>query len=269
MSFPVFRRRKDEEPISDQQRIKSFFREISHHRMVLFTSPDVDELIKWGRETWREKGKLEETTAGLRSSLERSQEEARGLKMRLGNTEKDLQQTIISLSQLQDNYQALQFQKKKVEEEWKREMEDEKTMHQTILKSKTETYEMKIGDLRTDIMVNQKDSKIWTDDKLKQWLEDLRLKVQDIAPIWLTVPASVPARLDPTGFINRAGTDDFPQLVRSTIWAVLIKHFFSAPFGFGALGPDGRGQLLATYRAWRCLFDSTSAQEGKRNPPPF
>jgi len=280
--MPLFGGRR-EEASSDEARIRSFFKEVSHMRFAI-GSPELEDLIKWGRQTWREKTELEKTTSGLRNTISRLKDKSDDLQARLERTNSDLQKTLASLRQVQHDHQVLQAQKLQDEENWKIEKQQaeeswrterqqaeeswtsrinyEVETRESLLESTKQSYDMTISHLRTDIMVNQRDSQIWTDEKLKQWVGDLRLQVQDVAPSFMTVPSRVPARLDPTGCLARTGPDDFPQLVRSAIWTVLDRRFFSSPFGFGALGPE-KGQLLGTYRAWRCLFDEAAGQEGK------
>jgi len=97
-----------------------------------------------------------------------------------------------------------------------------------------------------------------TDGSLKTRYGHLKLAVEAITdPQTLgirTMPQS--ARLDPTGFLRRQ-RGALPHLLRSLVWSRLMNGFFSAPFGFGALGAEsGKSALLDLYHAWRKVFDA-------------
>ena len=84
----------------------------------------------------------------------------------------------------------------------------------------------------------------------------LKVAVEVIAePFNLGVVAIHPGSgLDPNGFLQRE-TGMQRHLLRSLVWARIVDGFFSAPFGFGALG-DGTGKqmLVDLFLHWRKLF---------------
>jgi hypothetical protein len=266
VNIPIpFINRSRDPPLTDRERIENFLIEVGDRYKSHFSFTDLNDLFKWGRRTWKEKTDLEVVNSKLGHDLDRVNGEASRLGHQLKKTQEQLEQAVVRISYLDEDTKKLKLEREEAKKRWEQQTEQERRAHRAEMHSKMAAYERKIGDLKADIMINQKDSKAWTDEKLKKWLNDLRLRVQDIAPNWLTIDeqSGVPARLDPTGFIARAGRHEYPFLVRSTIWAVLLEHFFAVPFGFGALGPQGRRPLFEAYRAWRTFFDAGIDQEGE------
>ncbi|KAK3320516.1 hypothetical protein B0T19DRAFT_429782 [Cercophora scortea] len=113
--------------------------------------------------------------------------------------------------------------------------------------------------LENDLVDNSDDFRPASDDTLKLKYRDLKKWVETITePFNLGVTnaeALSGGRLDPSGFLKRAGKNQLRFLLRSIVWARIMEGFFSAPFGFGALGSgEGRAMLMGLYMAWRRLF---------------
>jgi hypothetical protein len=120
----------------------------------------------------------------------------------------------------------------------------------------------KIISLESDLVDNSDDFRPATDEALKIKFRDLKLNVETITePFNLgvnTIPHST--GLDPDGFLARE-KGQLRFLLRSLVWEKLIDGFFSAPYGFGALGSrDGKRMLGDIYRAWIRIFDSNKAE---------
>lgn len=154
----------------------------------------------------------------------------------------------------------------------------------------TDILKEKVRELAADLISQTDDFRPATDQALRIKLLDLRNRIKNI-----TVPNNLhlrieggggdggangvpggdgtaggvggasavhqlPPDLDPTGFVARHGSRDLQYILRGLVWNVLIDAFFSAPFGFGFLGPDpkrhpGRQQLLDIHRAWSRLYE--------------
>ena len=124
-----------------------------------------------------------------------------------------------------------------------------------------QTHEAEKIDLQAEItqlvgslLVNEEEHRPWPDDKLKRLFKDVQMLVESVtsprhSEFIIRRGQHVSTQLDPTSFINRNGKSHW--LLRSAIWSILHKQFFSAPFGFGAFGPrDGQRTLLDIYFSW-------------------
>lgn len=154
--------------------------------------------------------------------------------------------------------------------------------------AETEILKDKVRELATELISQTDDFRPATDQALRIKLLDLRNRIKNMtASSNLQVrtevdgasgaagdgaggggsgaaPHQLPRDLDPTGFVARHETRDLQYVLRGLIWNILIDAFFSAPFGFGFLGPDpkrhpGRQQLLDIYRSWSRLYEGQQA----------
>ena len=122
------------------------------------------------------------------------------------------------------------------------------------------THTAEVGKLVGQLLVNQDDNQGWPDDKLKLKFRELQRLVESVTSPHnkeFVVPPNqqLGFHLDPTNFISRAGRWKYHFVLKSTIWTIFREQFFSAPFGFGALGPDkAQRELMDVYAAWRRLF---------------
>lgn len=118
-----------------------------------------------------------------------------------------------------------------------------------------------VSKLTGQLLDNQDDNQGWPDDKLKFRFKQLQRLIEMLTSprnMEFVIPLNQQLRpgLDPTNFLGRVGRKKFHFMLKSMIWAILQEQFFSAPFGYGALGPDkGQIELLNVYRTWRKSFD--------------
>ena len=159
--------------------------------------------------------------------------------------------------------------------------------------TETNILKEKMRELASDLISRTDDFRPATDQALRIKLLDLRNRIKNI-----TVPNNLYMRtadmtggsgssgsggasgegatgtalhqlspeLDPTGFVARHGSRDLQYILRGLVWNVLIEAFFSAPFGFGFLGPDpkrnpGRQQLMDIHRTWSRLYEGQQQQQ--------
>ncbi|KAK4447402.1 hypothetical protein QBC34DRAFT_440146 [Podospora aff. communis PSN243] len=132
--------------------------------------------------------------------------------------------------------------------------------------AEAEGLNRRITQLTSEIMADQKDSRAWNDEKLKQKFAALQQSVDKITSPW-----SLSFRPDwkPSSTLAPFGAGDDEHrcyLIRHEVWSVLIARFLSVPLGFGALGPQGEPALLGIFSAWRELFIGTSKTGESRNP---
>jgi hypothetical protein len=121
----------------------------------------------------------------------------------------------------------------------------------------TSRLENEIKTLVGQLLVNQTDSQAWPDDKLRIKYRHLQQLIESVASS-NAIPQNqlLSTHLDPTNFLTRVGGSNSNFLLRSAIWAILQEQSFSAPFGFGALGPgEAQKELMNVYFAWRKIFD--------------
>lgn len=148
--------------------------------------------------------------------------------------------------------------------------------------AETDILKEKVRELAADLISQTDDFRPATDQALRIKLLDLRNRIKNITVpnnLHLRIESSggsgeggdgaattsssthqLPSDLDPTGFVSRHGSRDLQYILRGLVWNVLIDAFFSAPFGFGFLGPDpqrnpGRQQLMEIQRAWSRLYE--------------
>jgi hypothetical protein len=127
---------------------------------------------------------------------------------------------------------------------------------------------LEITKLVGQLLVNQDGNQGWPDDKLKVKFRELQRLIESVTSprnkeFLIPQNQQVGSHLDPTNFLSRVGRGKSHFMLKSAIWAIFYEQFFSAPFGFGALGP-GRAQreLMDVYSTWRKLFDE-HAETGK------
>ena len=123
------------------------------------------------------------------------------------------------------------------------------------------THAKEVERLVRQLLVNQQVDQGWTDDKLKVKFRELQRLIELVtAPgkkeLLLPQNHQLGSSLDPNNFLDREGREKFHFPLKSAIWSVLYEQFFSAPFGFGVLGPGkAQVQLLTVYHSWLDLID--------------
>ncbi|KAK4184435.1 hypothetical protein QBC35DRAFT_505993 [Podospora australis] len=98
----------------------------------------------------------------------------------------------------------------------------------------------------------------------------LKIKLHINTIVFNLGPIRIDESVDHTGFARRAGSQGERVLVESLFWAKIMDGFFSAHFGFGALGSgDGAAKLLNLYRNWHSLMDGEAAVSSLTEQPDF
>lgn len=139
-----------------------------------------------------------------------------------------------------------------------------KQQHESRVNAITQKNEREQNKLIGQLLVNQDENQSWTDEKLKFNVKQLQKMIESVASPTrkeFQIPADqwLDLSLDAGGFVRRIGRGRFHLLLKSLIWNVLYEQFFSAPFGFGALGSgEGASTLLRFLSAWRSLIEEGS-----------
>lgn len=138
----------------------------------------------------------------------------------------------------------------------KREVEDIETKHN----QQVNQLDKEVQKLKGQLMFNQDGNQGWPDDKLETQFKQLQRLIESLTSPRnkeFVIPPNQQAgpQLDPTNFLGRAGRGKSHFMLKSIIWAIFQEQFFSAPFGFGALGPGkGQRELLDVYLTWQKSF---------------
>jgi hypothetical protein len=140
--------------------------------------------------------------------------------------------------------------------------------HSKEVRELKSAHSKEVGELKGEInrlvgqlLVNQNDNQAWPDDKMKLKFRELQRLIESVTSPrnkeFLIPPnQQLGTHLDPVNFLSRAGRGKCHFLLKSTIWAILREQFFSAPFGFGTLGPGkAQRELMDIYFTWRKIFD--------------
>ncbi|KAH0537285.1 hypothetical protein FGG08_005910 [Glutinoglossum americanum] len=232
----------------------------------------LDDLFTWGWGVLGEKQKLEHQLALQAEAYQKAQEEIDRLKEARDVAESGFQHVSAELQQVSIDFQNALVENTRMAEHHTHEineliLEHSKSMHDTKTRLKTdhgrevERFNKEIDRLVGQLLVNQNDSQAWPDDKLKLKFRELQRLIESVTSPrnkQFLVPHNqqLGARLDPANFLSRVGRGKSHFLLKSTIWAIFQEQFFSAPFGFGALGPGkAQRELMDVYFTWRKIFD--------------
>jgi hypothetical protein len=124
-----------------------------------------------------------------------------------------------------------------------------KNKHRLVVDREKSTHGHEVKKLVGQLLVNQNDNSGWPDDKLKYKFHQIQSLVKALVSP-RHKEARVPAGsrlandLDPSKFLERTKTANAHFLLQSLIWAILCEQFFSAPYGFGILGPGNSQRTL-------------------------
>jgi hypothetical protein len=265
-----------------EKQIKRFLRQYGTH---IANDDPLASLLSWGAQQWNEKLQLEKDKRRLDRQLLEEQQANNKLKDDIVLLQASLQ----TAEQVQERQQQ---ELTTVIEDWSSRLTLQQQQHDGLMIAKEQQHSdqltaasnaherntkhmvrqhqaevarlnQKITKLIGDIIVNQDDSKAWTDEKLKVRFLDLRRLVDNItSPHNLLIRQTISAAANQAdrSFISREGLENYHFAVKGRLWAILVDHFFCTPLGFGALGPNiGKLALLDIYSSWRRLFDGENA----------
>jgi hypothetical protein len=113
--------------------------------------------------------------------------------------------------------------------------------------------------LIAQLFASHSDTKEWPDEKLKLKYRELQRLIESLAVMKafrLQPGDKLPSKWDSNNFLGRTTVKGITHfLFRSVIWKILMESYFSAPFGFGALGSGvGKQELIRCYSAWLQLI---------------
>jgi len=199
----------------------------------------LERLFSWGELIWDERNKL----LGLLSVAE---ERNRKLEADLAGTQRRLRATESAAEEMREEHRG--------------KLDHLKSTHSAVIKREQASHGREVKKLVGQLLVNQDDNLGWTDDKLKfryRQLQDAikRLVSPSNREMRLPSGSQLGQDLDPTRFLTRTNNNNIHFLLQSTLWAILYKHLFLTPFGFGILG-QGKGQrkLIDMYISWSELL---------------
>jgi hypothetical protein len=129
------------------------------------------------------------------------------------------------------------------------------------------THNDEVDKLVGQLLVNQDDNLGWTDEKLKRHFGKLKTSIESLASYrrkeFQPSGANLGTDLDLHGFVERVGKGKSHVWLKNKVWTVLIDQFFSAPLGFGSLGPGrGKHELLKLSETWQKLITGRSEGTG-------
>ncbi|VBB79391.1 Putative protein of unknown function [Podospora comata] len=125
-----------------------------------------------------------------------------------------------------------------------------------------EQYERQIADLKQVLMERPGDFdlRLVSDRSLKEEYRALKRSVDTIT--FNLGPMTIDRNIDAVSFLEREGKGQERLFVKALIWAMILDGFFSAPYGFGALGPGGNGgPLFELYRRWKGIVEGDGSKD--------
>lgn len=226
------------------------------------------DMLRWARHAREKRSEARNHINMLRTRLHQADEHINGLERDRANTE-------MEIGHLRSVREQVVREKEELANEHTRQLTEiaqqqsidtirvEKDHKDEIARINKKHQEDK-NELLRQLLVSQRDDQGWPDDKMRLKFRELQRLMETVtAPRnkEFLIPAgqTLPSHLDKTNFLSRAGNGKSHFFLQSTLWSILWEQFFSAPFGFGVLGP-GQSQkpLFEMYAAWRKLFDATS-----------
>lgn len=125
-----------------------------------------------------------------------------------------------------------------------------------------EQYERQIADLKQVLMERPGDFdlRLVSDRSLKEEYRALKRSVDTIT--FNLGPMTIDRNIDAASFLEREGKGQERLFVKALIWAMILDGFFSAPYGFGALGPGANGgPLFELYRSWKGIVEGDGSKD--------
>ncbi|KAF2671474.1 hypothetical protein BT63DRAFT_477946 [Microthyrium microscopicum] len=136
--------------------------------------------------------------------------------------------------------------------------------HKSTIVTKDRDHKNEVDNLISQLLVNQKDNDYWPDDKLKLQFRELQRQVEELtaaqhSELLIRHGQRLGNELDPTGFLGRVEGGRSRFFLRGRIWSILVEHFFSAPFGFGAFGTgEAKRQVFTIHETFQNLLDGNN-----------
>lgn len=266
-------------------RIDDFLRNAEGTNLNVFRRREssLDSLFAWGENVLGGKRDLERQMAlqvkacqKVEGQLQKAEEQIDELKKALELARSQFQKVSMEKRNMEIRHAE---ETTRLTMEHSKSMDDLQKKYKRDMNSRVQDYENRIGKLKEtqttevsklvgQLLVNQDDNKGWPDDKLKLKFRELQRLIESVTSPHnkeFPVPPNqqLGLHLDPTNFLSRAGRGKYHFVLKSALWTIFREQFFSAPFGFGALGP-GRAQreLMDVYATWRRLF-SRDNETGK------
>jgi hypothetical protein len=273
-------------------RIGDFLRHVEGTNLNFFRRREssLENLFAWGENVLNEKRNLERQLAiqvkacqTVKGQLQKAEEQIDELEksLELARSQASMEKRNMEIHHA-DEITTLTMEKRNLESRHDDEITRLTAQHSTSIEdfhqkynrdinSLVQEYENRIGKLESShaaevsklvgqLLVNQDDNQGWPDDKLKLKFRELQRLIESVTSPHnkeFVVPQNqqLGFHLDPTNFLSRAGRYQYHFVLKSTIWTIFREQFFSAPLGFGALGPDkAQRELMDVYVAWRRLF---------------
>ncbi|KAI9786204.1 MAG: hypothetical protein M1839_007614 [Geoglossum umbratile] len=263
--------------------IEQFLNRVANRR-----GSSLESLFAWGRGVSNEKVELEHKLAVQVKAHQDAEGKIEGLNRALGDVESKFRHASNELHRLSaekrnmadshaDELSRLIIGHSKTVSELQTRLE---TDHNIAVDSLVNGHSKEVDRLNKEItklvgqlLVNQSDNQAWPDDKLKLKFRELQRSIESATSprhkeFLIPQNQQLGAHLDPVNFLSRAGTGKSHILLKSIIWTIFYEQFFSAPFGFGALGPGkAQKELMDIYFAWRKIFDKpteTASPSGEK-----
>ncbi|KAK4165569.1 hypothetical protein QBC43DRAFT_315474 [Cladorrhinum sp. PSN259] len=218
--------------------------------------------------------KIEELIVSHRVDLERRDQEQdteRGqLLERIKNLRTELDEVNAAhTAQLKTQHREYQVSFAEQKQFYETAIRDREARHAGEMAAVQAQLKERILELEQELMNKPDDFSLGLDGSLKTKYASLKLTIETVTSPWNLGLLAGPDKLekvDQTGFLERAGGDQWPFLLRAMVWARIMNGFFAAPYGFGSLGSgEGGNSLLGLYRTWKKLLDSNGEVTEQEN----
>ncbi len=282
-------------------RINTFFRDTGGpHRDIHPNDNPLDVLFQWAHHQSETRRSLQIDRDTQARQRQEAVKQAEALQKEVNSTAANLRQALndsrnaslahdreISQMAMKMSRDAASWEKEKEEKSrwWRTEMDRLKRDHTLKLQENDDmlsqilqhnkqkvdnliaTHKNEVDELVGQLLVNQDDNLGWTDEKLKRYFGKLKTSIESLASHrrkeFQPPDANLGIDLDVHGFVERVGKGKSHVWLKNKVWTVLIEQFFSAPLGFGALGPGrGKHELFKLSGTWQKLITGHSEATG-------
>ncbi|KUJ12159.1 uncharacterized protein LY89DRAFT_688620 [Mollisia scopiformis] len=251
-------------------KIDEFLNEVEGRSFSMFKRRDdsLGDMLAWARYAYRERSKMENHINMQAKSLHRASGKIEDQYQRMENMQAEINDLEFKRGRLVRERDELVNEHNRelthIAELRSMEVDKEGEKHREQVTNIRKDHQKEKDKLVAQLLVSQRDDQGWPDDKMGIKFRELQRLMESVtAPRnrEFLIPAGqkLPSHLDKTGFLTRAGNAKSHFWLKSTLWSIIAEQFFSAPFGFGVLGP-GKSQkhLFEMYAAWRKLFDANA-----------